>query len=373
MKGLAMRYLAIAALGTMVLLAASGMTWGAAKTESSGTIKLTYDASGASKARTPAWAAGYNRFSVGSSSSLGIKVGGTTVKTSARVSGRNVFLGFDRNGDGSIAKTEWAAIPPTKTMLISGKTGDQSYVIRLVDIVARYNKSSATCWGQALIRSSMKGVLGGIPVRILDDDMDGKFTQKVSARGSDAILIGSSNAAVPLRGMHRIGKDLYRLKVSEDGSSIDYERVPDTAVGQVKAVFPANALQSLVLVGKDSAFDVRIDGLAGIPAGSYSLAYGVVSRSAATLTFQPGQATPQYNIQDGMINTLRIGKPVRLDFAAGYEKGKVGLSASMVSIVGSGSEVYGPLNFNEGGNIMPPTVTMLNGTRVASSSTMKYG
>jgi len=194
-----------------------------------------------------------------------------------------------------------------------------------------------------------------------------------SGSGGDAILIGSSKAAVPQREMHRIGKDFYRLKVAEDGSSIDYERVADIAVGQVKAVFPANTLQSLVLVGKDSAFDVRTDGLAGIPADSYSLAYGVVSRSTAALTFRPGRTTPQYDIKDGMINTLRIGKPFRVDFAASYGKGKVRLSASMVRIVGSGSEVYGPLDFTEGGNIRPPTVTMLNGRRVASSTTMKYG
>jgi len=369
-----MRYLTIAVSGIMVLLAASGMARGAPQAASSGTIKLTYDSRGASRARTPAWAAGYNRFSVGSSASrMGIKVGGTTVKTLARVSGKTVYLGFDRSGDGTISKAEWAPIPAAGTMLISGKAGGKSYVIRLVDMVARFNKTSVTCWGQALIRSSMKGTLGRIPVRILDDNMDGKFSQKASGRGGDAILIGRSSAAIPLRAMHRIGKDLYRLKVAADGSSIDYERVADTAVGQVTAVFPANIMRALVLVGRDCAFDVRTDGVAGIPAGKYMLAYGVVSRSASTLTFRPGRATPQYDIKDGMINTLRIGKPVRLDFAASYGKGKVGLSAGAVSIVGSGSEVYGPLNFTQGGNIRPPTVTMLNGKRVASSSNMKYG
>jgi hypothetical protein len=358
----------------MVLLAATGMTRAAPQATSSGTIKLTYDSRGASRARTPAWAAGYNRFSVGSSASrMGIKVGGTTIKTSARVSGKTVYLGFDRSGDGTISKAEWAPIPAAGTMLISGKADGKPYVIRLVDMIARFNKTSVACWGQALIRSSMKGTLGRIPVRILDDDMDGKFSQKGSARGGDAILIGSSTSAVPLRSVHRIGKGLYRIKVAADGSSIDYEQAPDTALGQVNAIFPANAMKALVLVGRDCAFDIKTDGVAGIPAGPYMLAYGVVSRSAATLTFRPGRATPQYDIKDGMINTLRIGKPVRVDFAASYGKGKVGLSAGAVSIVGSGSEIYGPLDFTKGGNIRPPTVTMLNGRRVASSSTMKYG
>lgn len=369
-----MRHLTIAALVTMVLLSAAGAARAAPQDTSSGTIKLTYDAMGASKARTPAWAAGYNRFSVGSSASrMGIKVGGATITTSARVSGKTVYLGFDRSGDGTISKTEWAPIPAAGTMLISGKAGGNSYVIRLVDMIANYNKTSVTCWGQALIRSSMKGTLGRIPIRILDDDMDGKFSQKASGRGGDAILIGSSTSAVPLRTMHRIGKDIYRLKVAADGSSVDYERVADTALGQVTAMFPANTMKALVLVGKDCAFDIKTDGVAGIPAGPYMLAYGVVSRSAAALTFRPGRTTPQYDIKDGMINALRIGKPVRVDFAASYGKGKVGLSAGAVSIVGSGSEIYGPLDFTKGGNIRPPTVTMLNGKRVASSSTMKYG
>jgi len=303
-----------------------------------------------------------------------IKVAGTALKTSARISGNKVFLGIDRNDDGTLSRTEWAPIPTAGTMLISGKTGDKSFVMRLIDIKASFNKKTVSCWGQALVRSSMAGTLGRIPVRLIDDDMDGKFSQKASGRsGGDAILIGASSSAVPLREVHRIGKHLYRLKAASDGSSIDYERMDDTAIGQVNAVFPANTLRSLVLVGKDCAFDVKTDGLAGIPGGDYKLAYGVVSRSAATLTFKPGMATPTYNIQDGMVNTLRIGQPIRLEFAASYRAGKVGLSANAVSVVGSGSEIYGPMNFTRTGNAKPPVVTMLNGKQVVSSSHMEYG
>jgi hypothetical protein len=368
-----MRYTAIATAGVLVLLAVSTVTFGAAEPQAkTGTIKLVHDATGGAKCRTPGWAAGNNRFSIGSSSTMGIKVDGVTVKTSVRNTGKSILLGFDRNGDGTIAKNEWKIIPRSRTMLISGKAGGKSYTIRLVDMAVSYNKKTATCWGQTVIRSSMKGMLGKTTVRLLDDNMDGKITQ-TPGRDGDAILIGRSGAAIPLRSLHRIGKDLYRLKVAPDGSSIDYERVDDAAIGQVRAIFPANTLKSLVLVSRDSAFDVKTDGVAGIPAGTYSLMYGTVSRSAATLTFRPGETTPKYDITNGMINTLRIGKPLRVNFLASYSKGKVGLSASAVSIVGSGSEIYGPLNFNQGGNIRPPQVTILNGRRPVSSSSMKYG
>ncbi|MCP4375523.1 MAG: hypothetical protein GY794_05025 [bacterium] len=368
-----MRYTAIATAGVLVLLVASAVTFGAAKPPSpTGTIKLVHDSVGAAKSRTPAWVTRANRFSIGSSSTRGIKVAGVTVKTSVRVSGKNLYLGFDSNGDGTIAKNEWKMIPRSKTMLLRGKTGDKSYTIRLMDMVTNYNKKTVTCWGQALIRSSMKGTLANTTVRLLDDNMDGKFTQ-TAAQAGDAILIGRSTVAIPLRSIHRIGRNFYRLKVASDGSSIDYERMDDTTVGEVRAIFPANTLKSLVLVGKDSAFDVKIDGKAGIPAGTYSLLYGIVSRSAATLTFRPGRETPKYEITGDMINTLRIGKPIRVNFNASYSKGKIELSAGGVSIVGSGSEIYGPLNFNRDGNLRLPQVTILNGRRPVSSSNMKYG
>jgi hypothetical protein len=369
-----MRHLTTATVIATLLLSASGSAWGA-DAKSSGSITLKYDAKGAVRAQTPAWASKANRFSVGSSSRMGIKVAGTSIVTSARIVGNRVLLGIDRSGDGTISRAEWAPVPASGTMMISGKTGDSSYVVRLMDISTRFNtKKVVSCWGQALIRSSMGGTLNGTTIRLMDDNMDGKFTQKsFGFSGGDAILIGSASAAVPLKEIHRIGKDLYRLKVASDGSSIDYERLDDTAIGQVKANFPSSVLKSLILVGKDCAFDVKTDGMAGIPGGEYKLAYGVVGRGSATLTFKPGMATPKYEIQDGMVNTLRIGLPMRLAFSPSYRAGKVSLSARAVSVVGSGSEIYAPIDFTKTGNARPPSVIMLNGARIASSSTMEYG
>jgi hypothetical protein len=367
-----MRQFTIAVIAAAVLLSLCGVSPGA-EAEPSGTATLKYDARGALRVKTPAMMSTYNRFSVGSSSSMGIKVAGKPIKTSARVTGRSFYLGFDRNGDGAISKAEWGVIPKSGTMLISGKSGDLSYVIRLVKMRVSYNRKTVSCWGQALIRSSMAGTVGRVPVRILDDNMDGKFTQGSSGSSGDAIMIGSSASAIPLRQVHRIGKYIYRLKVAEDGSSIDYQRMDDAELGLVNAIFPANSLKSLVLVGKDAAFDVKTDGLAGIPAGTYKLAYGTVSRGSAALVFKPSRATPDYEIQAKMVNTLRVGSKVRMDFGASFRGGKVGLAARDVMVIGSGSEIYGPLDFTEGGNAKPPRVIMLSGRRVLSSSSMKYG
>jgi len=370
-----MRQCTIAALAAALLLTVRGSVQAAATSDPTGTATLKYDSRGASRVQTPAMIMGHNRFSVGSSSSMGVKVAGKTVKTSVRILGKKFLLGFDRNGDGAISKAEWAVIPPTGNMIISGKSDGDSYVLGLTKMRVTCNKMTVSCWGQAIIRSSMAGSIDRIRVRILDDNMDGQFNQtpKVQSFG-DAIQIGSSSSAMPLRAIHRIGKHIYRLKVASDGSSIDYERLEDVELGQVKATFPRNSLRSLIMVGKDSAFDIKTDGLAGIPGGTYRLAYGAVGRSAASgLTFKPSTATPNYDIQPQMMNTMRIGTPLRLDFSADIRGGKVGLSAYNVKVMGSGSEVYGPIDFTRGGNAKPPTVTMLNGRRVVSSSSMKYG
>ena len=373
-----MRYFGNTALSVTLLLVASGVTWGAAKApppepEPNGTLAMKYDARGASRSTTPSMLAGGNRFSVGSSSSMGIKVAGKSVKTSAKISGKKFYLGFDRNGDGAIAKSEWAMIPASGTMRITGKAGDLSYSVTLIKMRVSYNKKTVSCWGQALIRSSMAGTLNRIPVRILDDNMDGKFTQTASKHSGDAILIGRSTSAIPLKKMHRIGKHIYNLTVAADGSSIEYKRVDDLKFGQVKTALPSSLLSSLVLVGADCAYDVKTDGMIGIPEGTYQLAYGLVGRSSSKLSIKPGRTTPQYPVVAGMINTLRIGKPIRLDFAASYRGGKVELSAYNVRVVGAGGEIYGPIDFTKNGNAKPPVVTILNGRRVASSSSMQYG
>jgi len=364
-----MRNVLIAALAAgIVFCASAGPVYAAAEKSGSGTAKLTYDPMGAARARTPAWAANANRFSFGGSSSL--RVAGALVKASTRLKGKIFYVGIDRDGNGSISSREWTTVPRTRTLLISGKAGDKKYVVLLADLVTAYNtKKVASCWGQALIRSAVKGTIEGTPVRLLDDDMDGTYSQ----RGRDAILIGRSQAAVPLKQVHQIGKYFYRLEVTGDGSSIGYTRLADTPVGLVRAPISSSALKSLILTGKDASFDIVAAGKNGIPAGSYRLAYGLVSSGSTTLAFRPGQTTPQYDIEAGMINTLRIGKPVRLDFYASMSRGKVGLSAGSVKIVGSGSEIYGPLNFNKGGNVRPPSVIMLNGTKIVSRKNMEYG
>ncbi|MBT3198461.1 MAG: hypothetical protein HN350_00960 [Phycisphaerales bacterium] len=367
-----------AALSAALLLAACGVAWGAAKKpppepEPNGTIKLRYDAIGASRATTPSIISGGNRFSVGSSSSMGIKVAGKSVKTSAKVTGRNFYLGFDRNGDGKIAKSEWALIPSSGTMRITGKSGDISYSMTLTKMRVSYNKKTVSCWGQAIIRSSMAGRLHNIPVRILDDNMDGKFTQNKSRFSSDAIMIGSSPSAIPLRKTHRIGKHIYQLTVAADGTSIDYKRVDDAKLGRVITKFSSSMLKSLVLVGSDSAYDIKTDGLAGIPAGDYKLAYGLIGRGSKKLSFKPSTLTPDYPITADMVNTLRIGPPARVDFDASYRGGKVQLSAYDVKVLGAGSEIYGPIDFTRKGNTKPPQIIILNGRKIASSSSMKYG
>jgi len=197
---------------------------------------------------------------------------------------------------------------------------------------------------------------------------DREFSQSGSSR--HAILIGSMPLAIPLRKQHKIGNNFYRLEVAADGTSITWAQLVDVSVGVVRTSFSSRALKGLVLTGGDSAYDVKACGSGGIPAGDHQLAFGVVGGKSPTV-FRPGKSALTYPIQDGMINTLRIGAPLRVNFKATIIGRKINVSPGM-SILGAGNEVYGPFDYSQGGNARP-RVTIVAGSKTITNSRMGYG
>lgn len=357
------------AMGMIAVTASLGF---GAKEGESGTVKLKY-ASGRplTKAITPSWAKRANTFSIKPTGST-VKIGGSAVVAGARKSGATSQIGLDCNGDGKVSGREWHTIPKSGRASFSGKAGDKQFAVHLWDLRVYVNTKSGQLtdiYGRATICSGMKGFINSVPVYILDDDLDGEFSQSGSSR--DAILIGSTPLAIPLRKQHKIGNNFYRLEVAADGTSITWTQLVDVSVGVVRTSFSSRALKGLVLVGEDSAYDVKACGSGGIPAGDYQLAFGVVGGKSLTV-LRPGKSALTYPIQGEMINMLRIGAPLRVNFKATIVGRKVSVSAWM-SILGAGNEVYGPFDYSSGGNARPK-VTIVAGSKTVSNNTrMGYG
>lgn len=298
-----------------------------------------------------------------------ISVAGTNVLVGAQHAGNDFAIGMDLDGSGAIDRKELAAVGKTRSVsfdLKIGASGDKKdYSIALTDLrFAVQGNAVAVFMGKALINCCRKGTVNGVEVRILDDNMDGKFTQD----GLDAIAIGTSPAALPLRAVHQIGSKICRLEVAEDGSTLTATPLSDVKLGVVDSSYKTAALKCLILSGKEGAFDVAASGRTGIPAGEYKLAYGVLASGQEMVAMVPTTASPTYAIEADKLNTIRIGAPLKVQFAAAYADNKVTVSPA-IQVVGAGGERY-PMDFNASAR---PHVLFMNGESVLSDNAMEFG
>ena len=360
---------ALAAIG-MVAIAASGAAAADADIGESGTTQLTLELNGpAAQSITPSWALRRNRFGGGGIAGK-VKIAGTDVLISARTNGISFWLGLDRNGNNDISSAEWLRVRRSKSYMVTftGKIEGKPFAVRIFDIEFRaVGRKIQSFGGRAAIVSCMKGDIGRIPVRILDDDMSGQFTQN----GRDAILIGDSATAVPLKNVHRLGEQFYRLTVDPEGVRIEYSRLADVQTGKVRAPLPVAALRCLVLASKEGAYNAMDCERTGIPADDYALAFGVVA-GRHPAPFTPGSSRTTYPIQANMVNTMRLGEPLRVIFSVTLKEREISVSPRF-TILGIGGERYGPLDYLRRGKTCLPRVKIVESGRVMFDGPMSYG
>ena len=336
--------------------------------EGSGTAELTYDAGLKAVTATKALTFG-KALSVRGGTGV-IAIGGRTVVVGAERRGSSTRFGLDLNGDGKVAGDEWRSLGRFRSggfqfALDAGSGGSRKYALALNDIsIYLVQGSGARMGARYWVNFSHKGTINGETIRIIDDDLDGTFTQN----GGDGILIGKARAAVPLMRVHRIGEYFYRLDVAEDGSKIDYARLEDTDLGEVVAPIRTSALKCLVLKGSQSAFDLKADAKTTVLAGEYRLSYGLLAVGNATVPIKPTELALTYTIKAGQVNTIRIGAPLTLFFKASYGDGKISVMPDL-RIIGAGGELYA----SDFQGTARPRVAFLAGNRVAASANMGYG
>ncbi len=357
-------------LSALVLLTFATMAVSAAPPAADatdGTATLTYDAGpAAGRIVTPARVRGGVRFGVQAASGT-ITAAGRKVAVAARLKGSSVYFAVDRNGDGSLAASEYVRYVKNKAVRISLAPPDgPACAIRFADLDIRVrNKAVYYMAGTYSIISCMSGTVNGQQVRIFDDNLDGTFTQD----GKDAIALGRSVVAMPLTKTHQIGKDICNVTVAADGTTIEGEARSSVELGVVVAPISPRLLKSLVLIGREGAYDVTVSGKTGLPAGKYRLAFGVLSSGNRTMPFVPGRENTTYPITGGMINRLRIGPPAELRFTPVVSGEKITINPYTLSIVGSGGEKYLASTKDLG----RPTVYLVAGTRTVVQKRMEYG
>ena len=391
-----MRHVTRIVLTIAVLSTLSSVLLGAAKpgpAGDSGKVTLTYDSGKSVTCLTPQWAGDSRGHQVNGSSGK-VVIAGKEIAFGGWKSGKVDQLGLDVNGDEIINSEEYKKVSANGSVVLTGKVDGKGVSIRCSEVSVSYDAKK----GQVNnVRWRMQGVygwtgkIGSIAIRILDENLDGKY----SNNGADAIQIGKAKLALPLRKTHCIGEDFYTLKISSDGSTLEYTKLADVKVGLVRTPFSGKYLVGLVLDGKEGAFDIQACIRTGIPAGTYDVAYGVVGdpRSPAAL-FGGKKAGLKYEIQADMKNTLRIGPPLQLVFPAEFKQeeprqnnndknktprkssskgrtiSKIGVKKP-IGVIGVAGEEYGPVDFSIiRSSREVPMVMVLQGRRTLAKKAM---
>lgn len=276
-------------------------------------------------------------------------------------------LGIDSNGNGTVDRSECAQIQRGKPLVMRIKLEDKKEAaVIFQDVEIRTSNNVTIAQGKYFAACGTKGAIDGQAIRIIDDNLDGKITQD----GSDAIAIGRSMFAIPLMKTHQVGSAIYQLEVAEDGLSMTASKVTDAKLIPVKSpLLKVAATKALVLT--DAAAGISIDlagNRAGIPAGNYTLCYGVLSNGKDVVTISPGDKPEKYDVSEDA-DTLKLGPPLTLTFSARLDGEKINVFPNM-EIKGGGGEIYSP---DFGSTLGKPVVQLMDETRILSKESMSYG
>jgi len=268
-----------------------------------------------------------------------VTAGGTRLKLSGQTTRQGLALGVDCDGDGHVRGKEVKVIrSKTRRVAFDLKLPDRLGVTRDYSIAfASLRVAGGRLTGLLRVNCSMEATYKGTTIRLLDDNLDGRFTQD----GSDAILIGKATVAVPLREVHKIGGAHYRLEVTADAAELTLTELKDTDLSRgIVSLPPRPALRCLVVKGPvGSSYDLKADGPTGVPPGKHLLCYGVLSVGKKTVLIKPGPGGVAYTISADKPTRIPVGGPLKVDFDAGHHDGKITIGPK-AHLVGAGGEVY---------------------------------
>jgi hypothetical protein len=298
-----------------------------------------------------------------------ISIGKNDVAAAVRLASGISLLGVDCDGDGKIGNNEWQKIGGDGKAGFRIKLGPEkrecAVLMKSVAVVHKDNVATGG-GGRFFALACKKGTAGGKTIRLLDENLDGKFTFD----GADSIVIGDGITAMPLQKTHMIGTQNCQLSLNDDASKLTLTPLGDLPSGQVETTLQGPALRALVMVDKANsrAYDL-VAGAKSIPAGNYVLSYGILASGSTIIPILPAGANPaSYEITADNINKLRLGAPLKLLFRASMTGEKLNVIPAL-GVVGAGGESY------EWDFRTPPAphFRLGEGNRVLLEKTFDYG
>lgn len=281
-------------------------------------------------------------------------------------------LSFDLDGDGQgeekvtlsgnitpvkLAIGKGEAARPWAILAMIGNTKDEYQGLE-VNLAPSDDRFPVYILGAA----SITGAVAGVPIRIIDDTIDGVYgtvpqtwgfpglTPGIFQPDLDSMVIGTGKRAKPWSSIQQIGTVWYKLDVAADGKQLSASPMT-VETGVLKLDYKGPAPTYVVVHGtspqNDGYFDLVEGGSKGVtvPAGTYALYYGEMRKgkkrqAQKTAILPPVTNAPQWTVGAGETVTVSLGGPYSFDFKHAFEAEKLTIEGNTVAVVGAHGERY---------------------------------
>jgi len=205
---------------------------------------------------------------------------------------------------------------------------------------------------------SIVGMVGETPIRLIDDNVDGKYGSPPLAWGQlgtipeyfqpdvDTLVIGSSKVGVPWSELTKIGENWYKLNANEENSDILVARA-DVEAGKINLKMKGVSADWVLIQGTGDLANCyyRIGKKAiEVPAGSYKLHSGQISkgkrRSMMKALMLPSPSMRTWTVEPGKSTTVELGGPFGFDFRVDQDDEQIVVRSSTICVTGKAGETY---------------------------------
>lgn len=283
--------------------------------------------------------------------------------------GSGAEVDIDRDGQGEVPVEVTGNVEPTVLTLGEGDNLRQWAFLSIVltaqemfqgiGVPMQAQEASMTLY--CAPAGSMVGEVDGVPIRVFDDNMDGRYgsqpapwnltglTEGVSQPYFDTIQIDGADRSVPWSEYIQLDDQWYQLLSDQEGTRVVASKA-EVPTGKLK--LKSKGVKPLYFVVRGSKtfehsfYDVMSDGSRGIevPIGKYSLLCGEVRsgkrKQVLKALIVPGQSMESWTVKAGETTEIEIGEPFDIDFASEDAGSRVTVIGPSVAVVGKAGERY---------------------------------
>lgn len=209
--------------------------------------------------------------------------------------------------------------------------------------------------------ASMVGTLGGVPVRVFDDNMDGIYGSPPKqwqypglVDGStqsdiDSMLVGTEKHARPWSEYGEIGGTWYQFEPQKAATELKAQ--PTTIeTGKLKLECKGEMPDYVIVQGEGTFEKTYIDLLqnggaeVSVPVGKYHLFFGLIRKGKKQQVMKalilPGRRSPAWIAEAGKTTVVPMGAPYGFDFSQTLKDGMLTVKGSSITLIGVSFERY---------------------------------